>query len=81
MMEIIKGLYRADGFLTALAALAADRELCGDQRDSFVRREAKLLATNISSGADYIIDVEKQIRELREEVESLRGPVENIPGR
>lgn len=81
MMEIIKGLCRADGFLTALAALAADRELCGDQRDSLVMKQAILLGSKISIGADYIISVEKEIRELREEVESLRGPVEDIPGR
>ena len=81
MMEIIKGLCRADGFLTALAALAADRELCGDQRDSIVMRQAISLASKSSIGVDYIMGSEKEIKELQEEVESLRGPIENIPGR
>lgn len=81
MMETIKGLCRAEGFLMALATLAADRELCGDQRDSFVMQEAQFLTNRINMGVDYIIGDEKEIRELREEVESLRGPVEKIPGR
>lgn len=81
MMKTIKGLCRAEGFLMALAAMAADRELCGDQRDSFVMQEARFLTSRINTGADYIIGTEKEIRELREEVESLRGPVEIIPGR
>lgn len=83
MMETIKGLCKAEGFLLAVAAIAADREACGDSRDSKVMQEARFLASRISTGADYIIGTEKEIRELREEVKSLKklADVEDIPGR
>lgn len=74
MMETIKGLCRAEGFMTALAAMVADRELCGDARDSKVMREARYLATRINNGVDFIIGEEKEIKELREELEIYREP-------
>lgn len=79
MMETIKGLCRAEGFMIALAAMVADRELCGDQRDSKIMQEARYLATRINHGVDFIIGEEKEIKELREELEMYRneGPVES----
>lgn len=81
MIETIKGICRAEGFLMALASMAADRELCGDQRDSFIMKEAELLASKINIGSDYIVGAEKEIKELREEIECLRGINKEIPGR
>lgn len=84
MSETVNGLYKARGFLIALASIMADREVCGDQqRNSFLMNEARCVAIDISKGADYIKGIESEISELQEEVASLKrlANVEDIPGR
>lgn len=68
MIETIKGLCKAEGFLTAIAAVAADREMCGDQRDSFTMNDAQLLADKIDYAVQFIIGQENEIKRLRREI-------------
>ena len=71
MTEAIKGLNKASGFLMAIASVMADREMCGDQRDSFLMQEARYLASRVDVGADYIIHAEKEIDALRDKLAYL----------
>lgn len=70
--NIIGGMSRAEGYMIALANIAADREICGDNRQSFLMTTANQISVQIRSAINYITDLESQIEELKEELSEMR---------
>lgn len=70
--DIIGGMSRAEGYMIALANIAADREICGDNRESFLMKTANQMSVQIRAAINYITDLEKQMEELKDELHEMR---------
>ena len=70
--DIIGGMSRAEGFLIALANIAADREICGDNRESFLMVTANQMSVEIRKTINYITKLEGEIGKLKEELHEIR---------
>jgi len=70
--NIIGGMSRAEGYMVALANIAADREICGDNRESFLIKTANQMSVQIRAAINYITDLEKQMEELKDELHEMR---------
>ena len=70
--NIISDMSRVEGFMIALANIAADREMCGDNRQSFLMETANQMSVNIRKTINYITKLEDEIGELKEELSEMR---------
>lgn len=70
--DIIGGMSRAEGYMVALANIAADREMCGDNRQSFLMETANQMSVNIRKTINYITKLEDEIGKLKEELSEMR---------
>lgn len=70
--DIIGGMSRAEGYMIALANIAADREICGDNKQSFLMITANEMSVQIRAAINYVIKLERQIDELKEELSKMR---------
>jgi hypothetical protein len=70
--DIIGGMSRAEGYMVALANIAADREMCGDNRQSFLMETANQMSVNIQKTINYITKLEDEIGKLKEELSEMR---------
>ncbi len=70
--DIIGGMSRAEGYMVALANIAADREMCGDNRKSFLMETANQMSVNIRKTINYITKLEDEIGKLKEELSEMR---------
>lgn len=71
--DIIGGMSRAEGYMIALANIATDREICGDNRKSFLMETANQMSVQIRAAINYITDLEKQMEELKDELHEMRS--------
>jgi SMC interacting uncharacterized protein involved in chromosome segregation len=69
---IIGGMGRAEGYMIALANIAADREICGDDRQSFLIVTANQMSVEIRKAINYITKLESEIDKLNEELHEIR---------
>lgn len=70
--DIIGGMSRAEGYMVALANIVADREICGDSRQSFTVKEAEHMSVQIRAAINYVTELESQVEELKEELSEMR---------
>ena len=70
--DIIGGMSRAEGYMIALADIAADREICGDDGKSFLMTTANQMSVNIREAINYIAKLEGEIDKLKEELSEMR---------
>ena len=70
--DIIGGMSRAEGYMIALANITADREICGDNRESFLVVTANQMSVQIRAAINYVTKLEKQVDELKEELSEMR---------
>jgi len=70
--DIIGGMSRAEGYMIALANIAADREICGDNRKSFLMATANQMSVEIREAINYITKLEGEIGKLNEELHEIR---------
>ena len=70
--DIIGGMSRAEGYMIALANIAADRENCGDNRESFLMVTANQMSVKIREAINYITKLEGEIGKLKEELSEMR---------
>lgn len=70
--DIIGGMSRAEGYMVALANIAADREICGDDRESFLVATANQMSVEIRKAINYITKLEGEIGKLKEELSEMR---------
>ena len=70
--DIIGGMSRAEGYMIALANIAADREICGDNRESFLMVTANQMSVKIREAINYITKLEGEIGKLKEELSEMR---------
>lgn len=71
--DIIGGMSRAEGYMIALANIAADREICGDNRESFMMVTANQMSVKIREAINYITKLEGEIGKLKEELYEIRS--------
>lgn len=71
--DIIGGMSRAEGYMIALANIAADREICGDNRESFLMVTANQMSVKIREAINYITKLEGEIGKLNEELCEIRS--------
>ena len=70
--DIIGGMSRAEGFMIALANIAADREICGDSMESYLMKTANQMSVKIREAINYITKIEGEIGKLKEELHEIR---------
>ena len=70
--DIIGGMSRVEGYMIALANIAAEREICGDNRESLLMITANQMSVQIRKAINYVTELEKQVDELREELSEMR---------
>lgn len=70
--DIIGGMSRVEGYMIALANIVADREICGDNRESFVMITSNKMSVKIREAINYVTELEEQVDELREELSKMR---------
>lgn len=71
--DIIGGMSRAEGYMIALANIAADREICGDDRQSSLMVTANQMSVKIREAINYITKLEGEIGKLNEELCEIRS--------
>ncbi len=71
--DIIGEMSRVEGYMTALANIMADREICGDNRESFLMVTANQMSVKIREAINYIINLEDEIGKLNEELYEIRS--------
>jgi FtsZ-binding cell division protein ZapB len=70
--DIIGNMSRAEGYMIALANIAADREICGDNSQSFLMVTANQMSVKIREAINYITKLEGEIGKLKEELSEMR---------
>lgn len=70
--DIIGGMSRAEGYMVALANIAADQAIYGDNRASFLMTTANQMSVQIRAAINYVTKLEKQVDELKEELSEMR---------
>ena len=70
--DIIGGMSRAEGYMIALVNIAADREICGDNRKSFLMATANQMSVEIREAINYITKLENEIGDMKEELHEIR---------
>lgn len=70
--DIIGGLSRVEGYMVALTNIMADREICGDNRKSFLMVTANQMSVEIRQAINYITKLEGEIGKLNEELHEIR---------
>lgn len=70
--DIIGGMSRVEGYMVALASIAAEREICGDKRESFLMKTANQMSVQIREAINYITKLEGEIDKLNEELYEIR---------
>ena len=70
--DIIGGVSRAEGYMIALANIVADREICGDNRKSFLMETANQMSVKIREAINYVTKLEQKVDELKEELSEMR---------
>ena len=69
--DIIGGMSRVEGYMIAIANIVADREICGDNRKSFLMVTANQMAVKIREAINYITKLEDEIGKLNEELHEI----------
>jgi len=69
--DIIGGMNRVEGYMIALANIAADRA-CGGNRESFLMKTANQMSVQIREAINYITKLEGEIGKLNEELYEIR---------
>ena len=67
MIETIKGLSQAQGFMMALAAEVSDRDVMEGKPGNTMRR-AESMMVSIENAIDFIQGEEREIKKLRQEI-------------
>ena len=70
--NIISDMSRVEGFMIALANIAADREICGDNRGSLLMTTANQMSVKIREAINYVTKLEQKVDELKEELSEMR---------
>ena len=71
--DIIGGMSRVEGYMIALANIVADREIRGDNRESYLMVTANQMSVKIREAINYITKLEGEIGKLNEELYEIRS--------